>query len=233
MLTRLLLNQTPPEGTGGNTPPPAPAPAPAPPNPAVVTIPWEQFQQFQQAGQTLSQVQAAAAQAERDRVQALADKQAAEGQWKTAAQTLRDTHAGELKAAQDMGAGWEKRARTFARDTEVLGVLSGFKLNPGAAPQLMKLLGGALEAHPEGEGFAVRTATFQSAADYFKAELAKPEYAHFLAPSTQGGAGGGGGTPPPNPANPGAPANLGEAVAAAFKAQQASGPQPIGLRRSR
>src|SRR5262249_11887641 len=75
---------------------------------------------------------------------------------------------------------------------------------------------GAFQVHAEGDSFVVRTATFETPAQYVAAKLAHPDYAHFVRAGTHGGAGGGGDraapTPPAQPAPPEPPRTLGDAV---------------------
>jgi hypothetical protein len=56
-----------------------------------------------------------------------------------------------------------------------------------AASQAKTLLKSGLRAEPSGDGFAVRTPTGQPVGEFVAAQLARPEYAHFLRSGTAHG----------------------------------------------
>ena len=115
---------------------------------------------------------------------------------KQALQHAREAHDREMAAERGKLAETDRRSRTAFRDRELALALSGKPLVEGAAPQLMKLMRDAVEAHPEGDGYSVRTTDFINVNDYVARELAKPEYAHFLRATTTGGTGSSGGAKP-------------------------------------
>src|SRR4029077_13888860 len=102
------------------------------------------------------------------------------------------------------------RAKRFALDAELSKALASQPLVPGGADQLARLLRSdfAVEAH--GESYAVRSNDFRNVSDYVNAQLARPEYAHFIRASNPGGGTGGSSgaslAAPTAPANPAAPA---------------------------
>jgi hypothetical protein len=241
---RILLDPTSAQGGGTPTPeatPPSPATPPAPPPspaapvpPQTISLPYEEYQRLSKIQEELGKFQATAAQAERDKIQALADQKAGEGQWKSAADLMRTTHAAELAAQAAATAEAERRARTFAKQSALMAELAGRPLLPGVAKQLASLIHAPLDAYPDGESFTVRTSTFQDVKTYLDTELARPEYAHFLAAGSRGGAGGGGGTQ--GPTVPATPVTMGDEMIARKLAQAAAqgpiGARPIGLART-
>ena len=110
-------------------------------------------------------------------------------------------------------------------------VLSSQPLVPGGAEQLTQLWRSQFIVEPQGDSFNVRTPTFQSVGDYVSAQLARPEYAHFIRASNPGGgtAGTTGGhraapTSPANQAAPVAPKNFGEAIILQMQESQKNQP---------
>jgi hypothetical protein len=106
-------------------------------------------------------------------------------------------------------------------------VLASKPLLPSAAAQLTKLWRGEFQVTEEGETFTVRTPTFQSVDQFITAELAKPDYAHFLRAQNPGGGTGGtaGGSQAAPPGEPEAAkdyATLGDYLMDLTKARQAA-----------
>jgi hypothetical protein len=230
-----------PDQTGAlQTPTAAASPVTAP---QTVTIPLEQLNAFTSMQARLAKIeeerQAAAAEAKRIEAETLAAK----GQLEKALQDLRKQSEDAVNAERARLAQTEERAQRYALDGELSRVLSGQNLVPGGADQLTQLWRGQFIVEPQGDSFHVRTPTFQSVQDFVAAQLAKPEYAHFVRAQGYGGAGAGGGTTAPtSPANP-APASepktLGEAAIMEVMARQ-NAPQndpranmrvPFGLKR--
>lgn len=119
------------------------------------------------------------------------DRLAAQGNADAARQALEASRAEserQLNAERAQRADIERRSRTAFRDRELATALSGRDLLPGAAQQLQQLFRDQLEAHAEGEGYAVRTRDFVAVDAFVARELARPEYAHFQKPATTGGA---------------------------------------------
>ena len=101
----------------------------------------------------------------------------------------------------------EERAKRYALDGELSKALASQPLVPGGAEQLTQLWRNQFQVEPQGESFHVRTPTFQSVGDFVGAQLARPEYAHFV--RAQNPAGGTAGTTgahqaAPTPASPAA-----------------------------
>ena len=98
-------------------------------------------------------------------------------------------------------------------------MLAAQPLVGAAAEQLTQLWRNQFVVEPQGESFVVRTPAFQSVGDFVAAQLALPQYAHFIRASNPGGgtAGTTGAhvtmpTTPANPAAPVVPKNFGEAI---------------------
>ncbi len=239
-LVRFLLNPDPAAGGGVTAPPAAPPAAPAAPAqtppaaapaaPQMVTIPMDQLQTLMALPARITQLEtekAAQIRAEQEKAtQALIAKgQAEEAVKVTRAQLEADVTRERTEKESERG-----RARAYARDRELALALAGHPLNVGAAEQLQQLLASQLEAHAEGNGYVVRTATFQSAKDFVAGVLAKPEYAHFLRATGAGGTGAGGGSQsgptPPGTTAPATPVNnLGEYVIQQYQQRQQAAPQ--------
>ena len=66
-------------------------------------------------------------------------------------------------------------------------MLASQPLVPGGAEQLTQLWRNQFVVEPQGDSFTVRTPTFQSVGDFVQAQLARPEYAHFIRASNPGG----------------------------------------------
>jgi hypothetical protein len=192
----------------------------APPMPQTVTIPLEQLQTFTSVQARLAQMELDQRtrddKATADRVTLMAQK----GEIEKAMQIQREEAQKQLDAERVSHAATNDRAKKYALDGEVSRVLASQPLVPGGAEQLTQLWRSQFVVEPAGEGFAVRTPTFQSVGDFVTAQLARPEYAHFIRASnpsggTAGGGGGGSLAAPTSPANPAAvaqPKNFGEAI---------------------
>ena len=107
-------------------------------------------------------------------------------------------------------------------------------MSPGGAEQLTQLWRNQFQVEPQGESFHVRTPTFQSVSDFVGAQLARPEYAHFIRAQNPGG--GTAGTTgahqaaptPTNPAAAATPKNFGEAII--LQMQEMAKSQPTDAR---
>ncbi|WP_422932053.1 hypothetical protein [Singulisphaera sp. PoT] len=238
---RLLLNQAPADGGGvaqvqaSPNPPVQQAANPEPvaqpqaqPN-GFVQIPATQLQQFIEAQAKANQLQSERAEQERLAQEKLTQAHIAKGEAEAAVKAVRGQLETDLNAARTATAEVEKRAKGYALRSELATILAGYSLNDGASTQLMTLLTPSLEVHPEGDGYVVRTGTYQSAADFVKATLARPDYAHFLRPSTQGGSGAGNShiAPPPQEAGVQQPLDFQTAIIARFNQDQANRKQSI------
>jgi hypothetical protein len=201
------------------TPPATPPPA-TPAQPQTVTIPLEQLQTFTSVQARLAQMEAD----QRSRDEASRAEQvklmAAKGEIENALRIQREEAQKQLDGERASRAAVEERAKRYALDGEVSRVLASQPLVPGGAEQLTQLWRNQFVVEPQGDSFTVRTPTFQSVGDFVAAQLARPEYAHFIRASNPGGgtAGGPGGaslaapTSPANPAAPTQPKNFGEAI---------------------
>ncbi len=214
------------QGGQGGAPPVAPAPATAaatpppaaPVAPQTVTIPLEQLQAFTSIQARLAeheeQTRRAAAEAQRREAEVLAER----GNLQDALRQLREQSEQQLQAERQKAVEVQQRAQQYALDSELSRALSGENLVPGGVEQLSRLFRGDFVVEPQGSAFQVRTPTYQSVPEYIKAQLGRPEYAHFLRAQNPGG-GTASGQPtqtPPAAADPAPPApqprNMGEAV---------------------
>jgi hypothetical protein len=208
---------------------PAPIPGIMPPTPQTVTIPFEQLQAFTSIQTRLMEMEARqhaeqqAAQTEQARI--LAQK----GEVENALRMLREQSDQTLAAERQRLGQIEDRAKRYALDGEVSRALAAHSLVPGGAEQLSQLWRSQFLVDSQGDSFTVRTPTFQSVGDFVSQQLARPEYAHFVRASTQGGTATGqttqaAHTPPAQLAAATQPKNMGEAVIMHMRGmQQASG----------
>jgi hypothetical protein len=184
-----------------------------------VTIPLEQLQAFTSVQARLAQMEldqrARDDKATADRVMLLAQKGEVEKAMGIQREEAQKQLDGERVARQAL----EDRAKRYALDGDLSRVLASQPLVPGGAEQLTQLWRNQFVVEPQGEGFTVRTPTFQSVGDFVTANLAKPEYAHFIraqnpAGGTAGGGSSGAAAAPTGPANPAPvqPKNFGEAI---------------------
>jgi hypothetical protein len=198
---------------------PATPPAATTAQPQTVTIPLEQLQAFTSVQARLAQMESDqrsrddAARAEQ--VKLLAQK----GEIENALRIQREEAQKQLDSERASRSAVEERAKRYALDGEVSRVLASQPLVPGGADQLTQLWRSQFVVEPQGDSFTVRTPTFQSVGDFVTAQLARPEYAHFVRASNPGGgtAGATGAhqaapTSPANPAAPIQPKNFGEAI---------------------
>ena len=109
--------------------------------------------------------------------------------------------------------------------------LASQPLVPGGAEQLTQLWRNQFVVEPQGDSFTVRTPTFQSVGDFVQAQLARPEYAHFIRASNPGGGTAGttgahqaAPTSPATPAAPVQPKNFGEAIILQMQESQKNQP---------
>jgi len=210
---------------------PAPTPAQQPQTvadpPKFVPVPLEEWTSLLKTREDLAKIQAQErdreAKTREDQLTAMAQK----GQFENAFKELRDHSQKQLDAERGRLAEIETRAKRYALDGELARALASQPLVPGAPDQLTKLWRGEFVVEPHGDSFKVQSAAgFQSPADFVTAQLARPEYAHFIRAQNPGGgtAGTTGGhqaapTPAANAAlsTEGAPKNLSEAVILAMQ----------------
>jgi hypothetical protein len=163
---------------------------PAPDLPQTVTIPISQFQALTAAQTALMQEQARRDQETRERAQKEAEAALTEKGLQEGIMALRKQKEDELAAVNTRLAAQETATRQYAKNGELSRALAEHQLVPGAIPQLMMLLGHQLDVHLENGTYNVRTATMQSAGDFVKEMLGKPEYAHFVKAQNTGGTAG-------------------------------------------
>lgn len=210
-----------------------------------VTIPLEQLQAFTSIQARLAEMEAAqrtqqeAAQQEQARI--LAQK----GEVENALRMLREQSEQTLGAERQRLVQVEERAKRYALDGEISRALATQNLVQGGAEQLSQLWRSQFVVDTQGDSFAVRTPTFQSVGEFVSQQLARPEYAHFVRASTQGGTATGqtiqaAQTPPAGPTPAPQPRNMGEAVILHMQGlQKAQGDAranlslPMGLRAAR
>jgi hypothetical protein len=197
-----------------------PAPASAPPaatTQQTVSIPLEQLQAFTSIQARLAEMEAAQRAQQEATRQEQARILAQKGEVENALRMLREQSEQTLSAERQKFAQVEERAKRYALDGEVSRTLAAHNLVPGGAEQLAHLWRSQFVVDAQGESFAVRTPTFQSVGEFVSQQLARPEYAHFLRASTQGGTATGqttqaAQTPPAGPIPGPQPRNMGEAV---------------------
>jgi hypothetical protein len=230
------------ENQGG---PATAAPSPTATTQQTVTIPLDQLQAFTSIQARLAEMEAAqraqqeAAQQEQARI--LAQK----GQAEEALRMLREQSEQSISAERQRFSQIEERAKRYALDIEVSRALTAYNLVPGGSEQLAHLWRSQFVVEAQGESFSVRTPTYQSVGDFVSQQLSRPEYAHFLRASTQGGTATGqtiqaAQTPPAGPTAAPQPRNMGEAVILHMQgAQKAQGDAranmglPMGLKAAR
>ncbi len=127
----------------------------------------------------------------------------------------------------------EKAYRGAVLDRELATALAGRPLVPGAAAQLIKLWREDFDVYESDGSLRAVSREGKPLAKAVAERLAEPEFAHFRAPSSRGGAAARGANRPPGPEPIGAK-TLGEAALIRWR-EAASGPtgaaQAIGLRR--
>lgn len=249
-MPRLLLDPlAPAEGSGATPPAAAVAAAPAqtqtavsaappvPGKPQAVTVPYEQFERFLAAELSAKEAERRdkerAAEAERMKAEA----QIKQGQAEKAVETIREQHTRELADERKAKDEISERSKKFVRDKELAVACAGLPfVSPFAAKQFLAMVGPRLEAYPEGETFTVRTATFQSPEQLIAEARNDPQYAHFFAASTTGGAKPANSNltapTPPAATNGEGPKNLGEAILSQWN-QHHSGRPAVGAGLSR
>lgn len=230
----------PPENQTATVPPPAPA------SPQTVTIPLEQLQAFTSIQARLAEHEERMRREAQDVQRREAEVLAERGHLQEALRQLREQSEQQLMAERQKQVEVQQRASQYALDSELSRVLAGENLVPGGVEQLSRLFRSDFVVEPQGHAFVVRTPSYQSVPDYIKAQLSRPEYAHFLRPHSPGGGTAAGQTvqatqtPPANPPLGPQPRNMGEAVILHMQGLQkvqgdsrANMNLPMGLRAAR
>ncbi len=106
----------------------------------------------------------------------------------------------------------ERIYHSAVRDRELATALAGRPLVPNAAEQLIKLWRDDFEVVNEGGALEVLASDGRKLAAAVAERLDRPEYAHFVLPSSRGGTRGGSVVNTPTPPTAPTPRNLGEAV---------------------
>lgn len=190
--------------------------------PQTVTIPLEQLQAFTAVQARLNELEAQNRTRENETRQREIREMTARGETDAAMRAQQEESRIQIETERVARNTAEERAKRFARDAALGRVLSSRPLVPGAAKQLERLFAPDLIVDAQGESFNVRTASFQDLDSFVDAQLANPEYSHFLRAhnpngGTAGGPASGGSAAPTSPANPATvepPKNFGHAIIA-------------------
>jgi hypothetical protein len=156
-----------------------------------VMISAKDYQELLDSRAKLAQIEEArqreAQEAQRREMEALAQR----GQIEAALRMLREQSQQEVEAERARLSQTEERAKRYALDGELSRALAAAPLaSPAAAEQLTQLWRNQLTVEAQGDSFVVRTPTFQSVGEFVAQQLQRPEYAHFVRATTQGGVGG-------------------------------------------
>jgi hypothetical protein len=192
--------------------------APAPPavDPNVVPIPKAMYEEFLGYKATVAKLEADRQAAEVARAEIELKAQIEKGQIQEVLTNLKKQSDDLQNSERARRAEIEKRTERFALETQLATALAGQNLVAGAAEQLATLWGNKFVVEAAGDTYAVRTPLHQTVKDYVATQLATPEYAHFVRPSSAGGVGTqhgaaqAGSTPAANPIPEPVPANFGE-----------------------
>jgi hypothetical protein len=207
---------------------PVSAPGIASAAPQTVTIPLEQLQAFTSIQTRLADMEARQRAADEANQRELQNAMLAKGQAEDAVRLIREQSEQSLNAERQRVVDTQRQAQNYAIDVEVARSLAGHNfVNAKARRQFEAEVRAELAAAPEGNTFAVRTATFQTAEQLVAAKLATNEYNFMLAPTGVGGTSVGqtaqaGPTPPANPTAPKAPENFSEWFIGAAQSGQLS-----------
>lgn len=158
-------------------------------NGPTVPVPAEFLQTIIGMQAKMQEYEARWADQQRQAQESVVAEQLRRGQAEQAVQTLRQQHEIEATSLRNRLNETESRAKAYAKDRALAEALAAHQLHPGAMPHLMTLLSGQLEAHPEGNGFVVRTPTFQTPQQFVAEQLSRPEFSMFRPASTMGGVG--------------------------------------------
>jgi hypothetical protein len=206
----------------------------APPAPQAVDQNWERVQksELEQLRSTAARLQTI--EAERQRAEEAERIRA--GRWEEVVKDYKDKLAAETSKLQER----DRALKCSLRDREIAAALASHPLVNGAARQLLALVRDQFDVYDDAGELVVKSRGFEPVDQAVKVLLATSEYAHFLRPTSQGGAGATGAsgsvaTPPPFAGGPPAvPSNLAEAVIQRWQARRheaaaAGAVRPIGL----
>jgi hypothetical protein len=156
----------------------------------------------EELGKIQAQQREQEAKAREEQIKAMTTK----GEIENAFKALRDDSEKQLQAERARLAEIENRAKRYALDGELARALASQPLVPGAADQLTRLFRSEFVVEPAGDSFKVQSSIgFQAPAEFIAAQLARPEYAHFVRAQNPGG--GTAGTTGAHQAAPTSPAN--------------------------
>jgi hypothetical protein len=186
--------------------PPVQAVPPAAEAPKTISVSAEEWATILKTREELGKIQAQQreheAKAREEQIKAMTTK----GEIENAFKALRDDSEKQLQAERARLAEIENRAKRYALDGELARALASQPLVPGAADQLTRLFRSEFVVEPAGDSFKVQSSIgFQAPAEFIAAQLARPEYAHFVRAQNPGG--GTAGTTGAHQAVPTAPAN--------------------------
>jgi hypothetical protein len=199
--------------------------------PQTVTVPLDQLQTLLSLPARLAEYEQRWKTQEDETREKIIAEQVKRGEVENALKTVREQSAKDLETERGLKLAEQTRARGFAKRAELNAALAGLPfVSEAAAKQFADLIGPQFEAHPEGDGFVVRTATFETPAQLAARLKTDPNYLHFFKPSTAGGSGAAGADrATPTPGN-GQSQNPLDQIAASWKAMQAASPfSAIGL----
>lgn len=187
--------------------PGVPATVPLPPASATqqtVTIPLEQLNAFTSIQARLADMEARERQREDAHRTELQNAMLARGQAEDAVRSVREQSDQQVRTIQDQLNQTRNQAQNYAIDVEVARALAGHRfVNDRARRQFEMEVRSELVAEANGNSFAVRTPTFQTAEQVVAGRLGSPDYAYLLAPN--GVSGTAAGQPTQSPHSP--PAN--------------------------
>jgi hypothetical protein len=183
---------------------------PAPPaTPDLFQVPKSLWDDLQSKASKLATIEAEQQRLTEEGKRKEAAMLAEKGEWQRALD-LRQAEADRLlQTERQKAVEIEDRAKKQTLSGELSKALAGKPLVPGAVSQLYQLFQNQFHVavDPISNQWVVRTADFKSPEQFVEAQLANPEFAHFLRPSTTGGVmtQGGQATTPTPPAHTPAP----------------------------
>lgn len=236
---RFLLDPDPADGGGGSAgpgdppaakaaePPKPPAGGESPASPPTFTLSQAEYDRFKAAERKAAEYEAA------QRKREEADRKAAEQKLidDGKIQDLLTGREKELSEAVARNRELEGRSKNSERSRELALALMGQPLiSQAAAQQLTALLLPELDVTAEGEGWKVASRDGKSVAEFVKAKLALPDFAHFVAADKRGGTGAtaAGQVPPPGADPSGQAKTAGELAIERAKATQKESPGRFG-----
>lgn len=220
------------------TPPAFVPPAtPAAPAQQMIQIPLEQLQAFTGVQARLAEIEAAQRAQQEAAAREVQNALLAKGQAEDAVRLIREESERTLAAERTRLAEEQRRSQNYAIDVEVARAMGTHVFASAVARQAFEAeVRRQLIVEANGNSFAVRTPTFQTAEQVVAGMVANPEYAPFLAPRGNPGGGTAANPAAPAPVNPATqtqpipaapaaapgPKNAGEHLLAWYKEQRAA-----------